>query len=322
MRYIPNKESSGGELRLLPTTFRWHEINPMERADLFRMFELGGALHPLTSLQNGVTVTQFYGPLAAARNAVQQLLGANPQMRVELCRTAAVELSNALDWTFDGHYVDEKTKQFKFPDNPNDLVSPWFVYTIQTAVQNFEAVFRAEMQAASTYFVPKRGTFSTRDLVDAFERSFLPELHATLGELALSEYRNAGRCFAFGLWTAAGYHSCRAVEAVLREYYKTMTGNEVADGKTWGTLIDDMEAETDDPKPSGKTIFYLRQLKDNERNPLMHVRVVLDEQDADLLLSSAKIVMVLMARELITAEKAFTELSKPTELRAIENKTA
>jgi hypothetical protein len=41
-------------------------------------------------------------------------------------------------------------------------------------------------------------------------------------------------------------------------------------------------------------------LKDSERNPLMHVRVVLDEQDADLLLSSAKMVMVHMARELIS----------------------
>jgi hypothetical protein len=98
------------------------------------------------------------------------------------------------------------------------------------------------------------------------------------------------------------------VEAILRNYYQKLTGKEATDGKTWGTIIDDLEAaEVDDPKPNEKTIFYLRQLKDSERNPLMHVRVVLDEQDADLLLGSAKIAMVLMARELQAIEKAESE---------------
>jgi hypothetical protein len=71
-------------------------------------------------------------------------------------------------------------------------------------------------------------------------------------------------------------------------------------------LIEGLEAVKDEPRPADKTLFYLRQLKDNERNPLMHIRVVLDEQDADLLLGSAKIVIVHMARETIAlrAEKA------------------
>ena len=122
-------------------------------------------------------------------------------------------------------------------------------------------------------------------------------------EMRLSEYRNAGRCFAFGLWTAAGYHSCRAVEAVLRCYHFEFSGKEAIEGKTWHNLIDDLEKSEQKHKPGEKTLFYLRQLKDSERNPLMHVRVVLDEQDADLLLNSAKIVMVLMARERLARDR-------------------
>jgi hypothetical protein len=162
-------------------------------------------------------------------------------------------------------------------------------YELRDSLQNFEAVFRAEMQAAATYWVPKRGTHSTRDLVDNFDRTFLPDLHQAIGETALNEYRNGGRCFAFGLWTAAGYHSYRAVEAVLRPYYRAFVGKEAAEGKTWHNLIQELELVEVDPKPVDKTLFYLRQLKDNERNPLMHVRIVLDEQDADLLLGSAKL---------------------------------
>lgn len=278
-------------------------IHPMERADLFRVYELGDNVHPLATVRHGVTLDEFFTLMVGARGALTQLLGNDPQIRVELCRAAATEVLNALDWVQKAHFWDQEKNEFKYPENSTAQVSPWHLWTIQNAVQNFEAVFRAEMQAAATYWVPKRGAYSTRDLVDAFDRIFLPELHPTVGELALSEYRNAGRCFAFGLWTAAGYHACRAVEAVLREYYSTMCLKPLTDGKTWGTLIDDLEAEAEEPKPNEKTLFYLRQLKDSERNPLMHVRVVLDEQDADLLLNSAKIGMTLMARELIAEKK-------------------
>jgi len=192
---------------------------------------------------------------------------------------------------------------FTVPEEPDKILTHDY-FAIREALQVFEAVFRAEMQSASTYWVPKRGTHSTRDLVDAFDRTFLPELHQTIGETALTEYRNAGRCFAFGLWTAAGYHSCRAVEAMLRPYYRIFTDKEDSDGKTWHALIEELEKTQKAIKPIEKTLFYLRQIKDNERNPLMHIRVVLDEQDADLLLSSAKIVIVHMARELIAIEAA------------------
>lgn len=305
---------------LLPFPRKWRGTNPMDRADLFRVYELGAELHPLSNITNESTLGQFFVAYASAERAIAVLLGADPQIKVELCLQAARELKQSILTIEQAYFRDEKGT-WKYPDDPNIKIG-WYSYGLRSALQNFEAVFRAEMQTASTYLVPKRGALSTRDLVDAFDHSFLPDLHSTLDELALSEYRNAGRCFAFGLWTAAGYHACRSVEAVLRKYYDTMSSKETTDGKTWGTLIEDLEKETDDPKPNEKTLFYLRQLKDNERNPLMHVRVVLDEQDADLLLGSAKIAMVLMARELIAADKALTELVAATPLLAIEGDKA
>jgi len=289
-------------VRLVVNTALWAGVNPMDRAELHRVYELGAALHPLSDVTTETKLKDYFGAYAGAERALDILLGNAPQIKIELCIHAARQLRNVISRIEKAHFRDKEGK-WKYPENPDQLIG-YYSYELRDALQNFEAVFRAEMQAASTYLVPKRGAFSTRDLVDAFERAFLPDLHGTLGDLALSEYRNAGRCFAFGLWTAAGYHSCRAVEAVLRKYYEEMTIKEPTDGKTWGTLIDDLAAETEDPKPNEKTIFYLRQLKDNERNPLMHVRVVLDEQDADLLLGSAKTVMVLMARELIAIESA------------------
>jgi hypothetical protein len=300
------RESSNGVVGF-PDSLNHRDVNPMDRADLYRVYELGGAIHGLSSVTTETALGEYFRVYIEAEKALDNLLGPNPQLKVELCVGAARELS-AVITRLENTYFRDDAKKWLYPKEDTKTLG-YQAHRLVSALQNFEAVFRAEMQAASTYWVPKRGTHSTRDLVDAFDRTFLPELHASLGEVALNEYRNAGRCFAFGLWTAAGYHSCRAVEAVLRPYYRKFTGKEDKEGKTWGNLIEELESVAAEPKPNEKTIFYLRQIKDNERNPLMHVRVVLDEQDADLLLSAAKIVMVLMTREMIAIEAE--ELATP-----------
>jgi hypothetical protein len=270
----------------------------MDRADLFRVYELGGTIRSIP-LHDGVTLAAIFGPLFQARTALDTLLGKDPQAKVDVCRAAAIEFKRALDALFNEYFIDKEKGEFTYPDDAKTReVFQWDLWAVRPALQNFEAVFRADMQIAATYWVPQRGAYGTRDLVDHFERSFLPELVPAIGMQALMEYRNAGRCFAFGLWTAAGYHSCRAVEAVLRPYYRLLSKKEDKEGKTWGNFIDEMEAQAVEPKAGEKTLFYLRQIKDNERNPLMHVRVVLDEQDADLLLGAAKNVIVMMAREI------------------------
>jgi hypothetical protein len=301
MRYIP-EESADEVLRLLPIGHCWRGVNPMDRADLYRLYELGAALHPLSQISSETALDDYFSAYVVAERALKDLLGRDPQIKVELCWHAACELRDKISEIEKLYFWDKAANKFKYPTDPAKKIG-WVTGELKSALQNFEAVFRAEMQAAATYLVPKRGAFSTRDLVDAFDRAFLPELHQTIGEKGLGEYRNAGRCFAFGLWTAAGYHCCRAVEALLQAYYEKLTGKEATEGKTWGALIDGLQAVVGESQPNEKTIFYLRQLKDSERNPLMHVRVVLDEQDADLLIGSAKIVMILMARELVAIQK-------------------
>jgi hypothetical protein len=256
----------------------------MDRAELHRVYELGGAIHRLADLSTQTPLNVYFSAYLGAETALNLLVGTDPQVKVELCMDAARRLLGTIQG-IERRLFFNKEGGFTIPQ---DKTLDFNYYELRDSLQNFEAVFRAEMQAAATYWVPERGTHSTRDLVDNFDRSFLPDLHKTIGETALNEYRSAGRCFAFGLWTAAGYHSCRAVEVVLRPYYVAFTGKEEKEGQTWHALIEGLEAATAEPKPVDKTLFYLRQLKDNERNPLMHVRIVLDEQDADLLLSAAK----------------------------------
>src|SRR5690348_3051422 len=66
--------------------------NPMDRADLYRVFELGGALHPVTTITHGDTLAKVFGIVSSARGALIQLLGAAPQAKVDICIHAATDL--------------------------------------------------------------------------------------------------------------------------------------------------------------------------------------------------------------------------------------
>lgn len=155
------------------------------------------------------------------------------------------------------------------------------------------------MQRAATYLVPKRGTYELGDLVDRASDTFPCELRGTIGEQALAEYNAAGRCYAFGLFTAAGYHCCRAAEAVLRLYYRSLTNSLDSGNETWGALIGLLEKVSGDKRPDPKTLGHIKHLKDYERNPLSHLRAVLSSTDADILLSGAKVAIAAMAVELL-----------------------
>src|SRR5258708_40014403 len=84
-------------------------INPMDRAELYRVFELGGALHPLSSITHNDTLAKVFSIIAPARAALQQLLGAAPHARVDLCVPAANELKSALDSINDEYFIDKDT---------------------------------------------------------------------------------------------------------------------------------------------------------------------------------------------------------------------
>lgn len=158
--------------------------------------------------------------------------------------------------------------------------------------------FQTEMQRAATYLVPKRGTYDLGDLVDRANETFSPEVRGVIGAVANEEYVNAGRCFAFGLFTASGYHCCRAVEAVLREYFRLFTGKAIKGTEQWGEMIGGLEKCSGSLIPEPKTLGHIRHVKDFDRNPLSHVRAVLDETDADILLAASKVAITAMAAEI------------------------
>jgi hypothetical protein len=269
----------------------------VERIDLYQLYEIGSQLHPFSELTDDAPIGSMFLPLMNAISAVQRLLGPDSPARLDFCRPDAEKLQQELASLQEGLFRNGDGA-WSFPSDPNQRVDSWRMFAPKAALAAFEAVFRTEMQRAATYLVPKRGTYDLGDLVDRANETFPDEIRATIGQMANEEYINAGRCFAFGLFTASGYHCCRAVEVVLREYFRSFTGKTDTGKEQWGQLIEQLENCSNTTKPSEKTLSHIRHVKDYDRNPLSHTRIVLSSTDADMLLASAKVAITAMASEL------------------------
>jgi hypothetical protein len=156
------------------------------------------------------------------------------------------------------------------------------------------------MAQATTYFVPSRGIYSTTALIDTADQSFPPDIRGHVPDKAKADWCSAGRCLAFSLLTATGFHVARAVEATLEVYYQLYTAK-TSTLNGWHDYIQALEGVIKNgasPAPSEKILAELRQMKDDYRNPVMHPRVVLTESDARILFNNGESLIIAMAEEI------------------------
>ena len=155
--------------------------------------------------------------------------------------------------------------------------------------------------------MPERGIFSTRGLVDSADRHIHETVREAVPEFARAEFRRAGRSLAFGLYSASGFHSARAVENMLRIYFTAFFGEPDKDDIGLGLMashLEELRKRKDKPArlPKENTVRHLRDFASYDRNPLIHKTVDLAEIDAVTLFNGALSVIVEMAKELGTIQ--------------------
>ena len=143
---------------------------------------------------------------------------------------------------------------------------------------------------------------------------FPADVAGVIPEKTKVDWRDAGRCLAFTLHTASGFHAARAVEGMLEVYYQLFAGKPDATLRSWHDYIKALEAVAEKqvaPMPSAKTLSELDQMRTYDRNPIMHPRVVLSESDARVLFGSSEALIIGMAQEM-TAAKIADAATTPT----------
>lgn len=286
----------------------WKGWQHMERINLYRLYELGQSLQQIRSRSEIDTPAHllFFDVMQSLR-LIQELLGGSLALGVSRATTVAIgdSLQALLD-EFCSETKEDGKIQWRYPAENDPPIPGWRLGMLAYNLAKFETVFSEEMREAATYVVPRRGIYSTPALVNSADDAFPRDVIGHIPQKTREEWCSAGRCLAFNLLSASGFHVVRAVEGTLEAYYQLFCGPPSNSGKplVWGKYIEGLEKASNPFVPDNRTLEELRQMKDDYRNPLVHPRVVLNECEARMLYNNGESLIIAMAQEIAKATKA------------------
>lgn len=277
----------------------------MKKINLPFFYQLGAKLNPLTEFTPTVNNrSQIWLASFPVHSYVYTLLETFKTLTV--CRAAGIALIDAIlkmqNW------VREPPPDKWGEEDPS---VDFLFQNVITATKNFEIVLTAELQRLETYHVTQKGIYSIPDLIDKTEDMLPDSTREKIGKKVVEEIRQSGRCLAFDNSTASGFHIIRALEVVMHDYYVFVC--KPASKKrldNWGEYISALHklAEDANTKKSTredvkKVIALLQQIKDQDRNLIMHPEVFLTPDDAHKLFEIAKSAIIAMTDTLPKRKK-------------------
>lgn len=292
----------------LPSCGLFAPEGDVERINPFSFYEFGKELQLLAQVSDDFSTRKVFFPLWQAQMAVEKLLKGEP-IPLGVSSAKARSLLDRIKGLMGERFSTKNDKGevvLRFPEDGDTPVSSWALDWIKTGISEFETVFAEEMRETATYFVPRRGIYYTPALVDAAEETFPKELLPFVTDKAKADWKAAGRCLAFNLLSASGFHVARAVEAQLEAYYQLFSGKPGHTLHGWHDYITALQAIIDNsptPCPLAKTLAELDQMRQDYRNPIVHPRVVLTEADARMLFANGESLIIAMAQELAEAAR-------------------
>jgi hypothetical protein len=182
-------------------------------------------------------------------------------------------------------YVNELTSEavgrLEGGDQTTAIMNDESKRKLKDLLKEFEREFEHDSREINILSVPHRCAYSTTILIERGEDLLPPDIKTAIDGYAQNEIHEAGKCLAFGLPTAAGFHLARGVESVLRRYFDVLSGGAPRPKTNSGKdipmkgYIDRVRAWADP-----KIVSVLEQFTDLHRNPVSHPGEVLKEEAA------------------------------------------
>jgi hypothetical protein len=250
----------------------------MKRVNQHIFYQLGLTVHPLSNVEEGLSLQQSVWELNNARTWLAYILK-NDLFNLVVSRNAAQAVIDAINTV-----VPEKTSDFNSIDAERKLT--WVeAYRISHGVSDFETVIAAELATFDTYIVSKKGIYATADLIERAEMAIDDIARSSIPDDAQNDFKQAGKCLAFELPTAAGFHTMRSVEAVIRKYWTLVKKPESGTRPPeMAQCINELRSEGED----AKLMDILDHIRDLHRNTIMHPEAFLKITDALRLFDIAK----------------------------------
>lgn len=222
----------------------------MQRISLGWFSEFGSLLRPLADFEREVQphelfrIKEYLDVLADERRIPLDLRASRPVIGELIQIIAAVIAAQ-----------DQKVEISKYR------------WQIPLLSSKLETLVNGELAVQSVYHVWPKRAYNVEILINSGENLFSIDVRENLNAQELYDLRQAGKCLAFEISTAAAFHMFRAAESVLRRYYSFVVGTAPKTKmRNWGAYIKHLrEAHVD-----GKVILPLEQIKDLHRNPVIH----------------------------------------------------
>ena len=242
--------------------------------------------------------------LSDARDALESFLKSLP---VEICRTSANKLIDQIGEVVPKNFAEASQKN-------NDELLSYHAFYIKAAKEEFQVILSAELSSLDTYFLTQQGIYRTSDLVERSEMAFGEKVRKIIGDDAKKDFRQGGRCLAFELPTAAGFHTIRAVEAVLRHYHRlVMQLTQAERSPEMAQCINELRRKGEDEK----VLDILDHVRDLHRNPHMHPEAFLSMDEALRLFDVSKSAINAMADRIAALSPRSTDATAASTLSAL-----
>jgi hypothetical protein len=274
----------------------------MRPVDLPFFVELGGALEQASKVDARGPLFPALFDLYRLKNALGTLM-AGDRAKLTACGHDLAELLNQLNAFERNHFRDAQGNWISPSD---DARSEYELGSIVSKIQQFQNVLIADLRITASFTVTKSGIFDVNQLVNCAHQAVPEDVRKKLTKEALDEIDASGKCLAFSLPTASGFHAMRAVERVIKTYLADFISvEEIGRLKNWGQYLDALEKRATGealPKPSSEAIALIRQIKDIYRNPVIHPNRVLSSDEAMALFHSTLAAIGRIAAELSKKE--------------------
>jgi hypothetical protein len=156
-------------------------------------------------------------------------------------------------------------------------IPDWQISSLEADVAKVENLLEYDLNQQHVYAIEKVGIFNTDDLIDHAEEHLPLAVRNAIDGKTKDDFKAAGRCLVFQLFTASGYHALRALEAEARKYHKM-----VLKLSTESALRKQLELEEkirSSDSPSGLIIINLTRMNKIYRQSLTHPDMVITEED-------------------------------------------
>jgi hypothetical protein len=246
----------------------WPAGDDMEHLNVFIFFVLAQSLEAIrVNAQAGQPMSVFLTNVSIGKTAIDMLLEGQ-RYRLKESINAATTLRNTLNQIQSGTSGSPGLSEPLSPTETSQFLGN---------LGSFESALNTELGRAPIFFVKQKGVFDTSTLILKASMAYPDAIAERLPKDAISDTDEAGRCLAFSLGTAAGFHIARAVEAVIKGYMKAYGCPPLKDSqRNWGFYI---RALTEHGAHA-KVVAHLAQIKDLHRNPLIHPEVHLGLAEA------------------------------------------